>query len=211
MTTEYSIERQWCSNCQREVRAAPVGVIPFSRFGLNLFTSVLVWRYRFRDPLNKIAERLFAHYALRVSEGELVQLLKRGKKFLGWRYDEILREVRGSPSKHGDETGWRVNGENWWCWGALNDKNVYYTIEDTRGGGIALEIFEGSKGVLVRDDYAGYEKVKGDQQSCWTHALRKSHDAAHLMKMPQMKQVNSIKPSRICLVSYLKILPNHLI
>jgi transposase len=168
VTTEYSVERQWCKNCHKEVRAAPVGVIPGSRLGLNLFTCVLTWRYRFRDPLNKIAERLLTHYALRISEGELVQLLKRGKKFLGWRYDEILSEVRGSPSKHADETGWRVNGENWWCWGALTNTSVYYTIEDTRGGGIARDIFEGNKGVLVRDDYAGYEKVSGDQQSCWT-------------------------------------------
>lgn len=179
VTTEYSIERQWCSNCHKEVRAKPQNVIPHSRFGFNLFVCALVWRYRFRDPLNKIAERLKVFYQLKISEGELVLLLKRGKLFLGEKYDDILKEIRGSPAKHGDETGWRVNGENWWCWAALTDKSIYYTIEDTRGAGIAKEIFEGSKGVLVRDDYAAYSSIPCEQQSCWTHLLRKSHDAAH--------------------------------
>ena len=179
ITTEYSIERQWCSYCHKEVRACPENIIPSSRFGINLFTCVLAWRYRFRDPLNKIAERLSTHYSLHISEGKLVLLLKQGKKFLGENYEDILKEVRGSPSKHADETSWRMNGQNWWCWGALTNKSTYYTIEESRGGGIARKIFEGSHGVLVRDDYAGYQQVKGDQQSCWTHLLRKSHDSAH--------------------------------
>lgn len=177
--TEYSIERQWCSKCHREVRAKPKNVIPHSRYGFNLFVCVLVWRYRFRDPLNKIAERLKVFYQLKISEGELVILLKRGKHFLGKKYDDILKEIRGSPAKHGDETGWRVNGENFWCWVALTEKSIYYTIEESRGGAIVKELFEGSKGVLTRDDYAAYANIPCEQQSCWTHLLRKSHEAAH--------------------------------
>lgn len=179
ITTEYSLERQWCSHCRKEVSALPVNVIPYSRYGFNLFVCLLAWRYRFRDPLNKIVERLKVYYQLQISEGELVILLKRGKRFLGNRYDDILREVRASPAKHGDETSWRMNGENWWCWAALTEKSIYYTIEDTRGKGVAKEIFEGSKGVLTRDDYAAYNSIDCEQQSCWTHLLRKSHDAAH--------------------------------
>ncbi len=177
--TEYSIERQWCSNCHKEVRALPKNVIPNSRYGFNLFVCVLAWHYRFRDPLNKISERLKVHYQLKVSEGELVLLLKRGKHFLKEKYDDILKEIMESSSKHGDETSWRVNGENWWCWAALTDKNVYYTIEQSRGGGVAKDIFTGAKGVLTRDDYAAYNSIPCEQQSCWTHLLRKSHDAAH--------------------------------
>lgn len=179
ITTEYSIERQWCSNCHKEVRAIPDNVIPHSRYGFNLFVCVLVWRYRFRDPLNKIRERLKVFYQLSISEAELVLLLKKGKLFLGDKYDDILKKVRGSPAKHADETGWRVNGQNWWCWAGLTENNIYYTIENTRGKAVAKEIFEGSQGVLTRDDYAGYNIVDCEQQSCWTHLLRKSHDAAH--------------------------------
>jgi len=178
ITTEYSIERQWCSNCQKEVRACPVGVIKDSKLGINLLTCILVWKYRFRDPLNKIAERLYTFYKLKVSEGSLVDILKRAKDWLGPLYDKILLEIRQNPVKHADETGWRVGGENWWCWTGVSPKSTYYTIEETRGGGIAKEMFEGSIGVLVRDDYAAYTKLPLPQQSCWAHLLRKSHEAS---------------------------------
>jgi transposase/FtsZ-binding cell division protein ZapB len=178
ITTEYSIERQWCSNCQKEVRAQPAGIIKGSKLGINLVTCILVWKYRFRDPLNKIAERLHTFYKLKVSEGSLVDILKRAKDWLGPLYDKILLEIRQNPVKHADETGWRVGGENWWCWTGVSPKSTYYTIEETRGGGIAREMFEGSVGVLVRDDYVAYEKLPLPQQSCWAHLLRKSHEAS---------------------------------
>jgi len=174
ITTEYSIERQWCSNCQKEVRACPVGIIEGSKLGINLLTCILVWKYRFRDPHNKIAERLYTFYKLKVSEGSLVDILKRAKDWLGPLYDKILLEIRQNPVKHADETGWRVGGENWWCWTGVSAKSTYYTIEETRGH----DMFEGSKGVLVRDDYAAYEKLSLPQQSCWAHLLRKSHEAS---------------------------------
>lgn len=179
ITTEYSIERQWCPNCKKEVRAQPLGVIPGSKLGINLFTSILVWKYRFRDPLNKIAERLLTHYNITVSEGTLVDMLAKAKVWFGPLYDEILKEIRGSPHKHADETGWRVSGENWWAWTGVTQKSTYYTIEESRGGGIAQEIFEGAKGVLIRDDYKAYEKLPLPQQSCWAHPLRIGHDLSH--------------------------------
>jgi transposase len=177
-TIQYTIERQWCNNCHKEVRAVPHGVIPGSRLGVNLLTMALVWHYRFREPFNKIVERLWTQYGIHVSEGTLVAMAQRAKEWFGSEYDNILEEIRGSPVKHGDETGWRVNGENWWCWVAVTKKSVYYTIEDSRGGGIARDIFQGAIGILVRDDYAGYKALSLLQQSCWTHLLRVSHTTA---------------------------------
>lgn len=178
ITTEYSIQRQWCPKCGKEVKAVPQEVIPGSRLGANLITMVMVWRYRFREPLNKIAERLFTHYGIHISQGALVKILGRSKDWLGPNYEKILEEIRGSPVKHADETGWRVNGENWWCWGGITTKSVYYTIEDSRGGGVARDIFKNATGVLVRDDYPGYSKLPLVQQSCWSHPVRISRDLA---------------------------------
>lgn len=179
ITTEYSIERQWCPKCIKEVRAAPVGIIPESKLGVNLFTCVLVWKYRFRDPFNKIKERLSTYYNINISEGTLALMLSKAKKWLGPKYDEILVEIRGSPVKHADETGWRVGGENWWLWTGVTPKSTYYTIEESRGGGVAKDMLEGSKGVLIRDDYAAYQKLALPQQSCWAHPLRIGHDLSH--------------------------------
>lgn len=177
MVTEYQIERQWCKTCNKEVHATPKGVISGSRFGSNLVTMVLVWKYRFRDPLNKIVEKLNTFYGLSLSEGTLVGMLQRAKEWLGDDYDKLIIEIRGASVKHADETGWRVNGENFWAWVFLSKQSVYYTIEETRGKGIPQEKLKGATGVLIRDDYGGYTKLPIRQQSCWAHLLRKSHEA----------------------------------
>ncbi|MDI6809997.1 MAG: IS66 family transposase [Candidatus Eisenbacteria bacterium] len=178
VTTEYTIERQWCSLCKKEVRAVPAGTIPSVRLGMNLVTMVMVWRYRFREPFGKIAERLKTQYDLHLSQGALVHILQRTRRWLGPRYEEFLAEVRGSPVKHADETGWRVSGENWWSWVFASQKSTVYTMEETRGGGVPKIFLSGATGLLVRDDYGGYTNLPIAQQSCWAHLLRLARDLA---------------------------------
>lgn len=178
ITTEYTIERQWCGTCGKEVHALPKGVISNSRLGVNLITLVLVWRYRFREVMAKITERLQTEYGMTVSEGEIAAILTRCQQWLGPKYDDLIEEVRAAPYKHADETSWRVNGDNWWCWGFVSQKSVVYTIEETRGKGIPQAKLKGAQGILVRDDYGGYTKLPLEQQSCWVHLLRRSREAA---------------------------------
>lgn len=178
IATEYEIERQWCSNCHREVRAVPEGVIPGSRLGINLFTMMMVWHYRFRDPFNKIAEKLNTFYSLNVSEGTLVLMLERAKEWLGEKYDKLIDRIRGAPVKHADETGWIVGADDWWAWVFTTTNETVYTIEESRGGGVAKRMLANAIGILVRDDYKAYLALRLLQQSCWAHLLRVSHNEA---------------------------------
>lgn len=175
--TEYTIERQWCTTCKKEVRALPNAVIPGSKLGSNFLTMILVWRYRLRLPVAKITELLQTMYGLAVSQGTIIFSLLHAKQFLGEQYDTLLSEIRGSPILHADETGWRVAGKNSWAWTFVTPKTTLFTIEETRGKGIPEEKLKGAIGVLVRDDYGGYTKLPLPQQSCWAHLLRKSHEA----------------------------------
>lgn len=191
IVTQYQIERQWCKQCKKEVHATPKGVIPGSRFGSNLLTMVLVWKYRFREPLNKIVEKLRIFYGLSLSEAALVGMLQRAKEWLGDDYDKLIIEIRGASVKHADETGWRINGENGWAWVFLSKQSVYYTIEETRGKGIPEEKLKGATGVLIQDDYGGYTKLPMIQQSCWAHLLRKSHEAVEQVSVSEeMRQLH---------------------
>lgn len=104
--------------------------------------QVLVWKYMCRIPLNIIVTLLETSYGLHVSQGTLVLFLKRASQYFGESYKQILQEVRAAPVKHADETGWRVNGQNNWCWAFLKEDAVYYTIEETRGKGIPERIFK---------------------------------------------------------------------
>lgn len=176
---KYEVERQWCGNCKKEVTAIPSGVIPKSRLGINLIIQALVWKYACRLPFAVIAELFTTTYGITVSKGGIAKILFRTKRWFGPRYQTLLKQIRASPVKHADETGWRINGVNSWLWAFLTRNEAYYTIEETRGKGVPNKILGNSKSsdVLVRDDYKGYEKLPLTHQSCWAHLLRKSHEA----------------------------------
>jgi transposase len=182
ITTKYTIQRQWCGNCQKEVCGIPQGTLPGLRFGINFLGWLLLQKYRMRTPLAKLRELALATYQLKVTEGGLQKLLSKLKKQLGTNYTEILKEIRKAKVKHADETSWRVQGKNHWCWLFTTQKAAYYTIEETRGHGVPKKVLEGSppNAVLVRDDYAGYNCIDAHHQSCWSHLLRVSHDLAVL-------------------------------
>jgi len=192
--TRYDVEKQWCRKCKKEVVITPVGVIPGSRLGINLVIQVLIWKYVCRIPLNIIVTLLEITYDVHVSAGTLILFLRKTSQYFGKPYRQILKEVRAAPVKHADETGWRVNGQNNWCWAFLKEDAVYYTIEETRGKGVPERILKDChpEDVLVRDDYAGYKKLPFVHQSCWAHLLRESHkEVTQKTASEEMKQLHT--------------------
>lgn len=177
--TSYASERQWCSKCHKEVAAKASMVIPHSRLGLNLIIQILIFKYVCRMSLEIMVTTLSQTYGVSITEGGMINILKRTRDWLGQKeYGKLLKAIRGSPIKHADETGWRINGVNSWLWAFLTSKEVYITIEQTRGGGVARSVLEGSSrmDVLIRDDYSAYKNLPLHQQSCWAHLLRKSRE-----------------------------------
>lgn len=175
--TKYHIQRQWCSHCQKEVCATPKETIENSPFGINILIWALIQRYRLRLPLNLIVASLKIQYDLKISEGALQKLLQNAKVRCGPKYQELIEEIRKNKLKHADETGWRINGQNCWCWMFSSPQSIIYTIEETRGKGVPKKILgEKPEGVLVRDDFGSYKHLAMPQQSCWAHLLRNSRE-----------------------------------
>jgi transposase len=175
---EHQIERQWCPECNKEVSAAPTGVIPNARFGINILMLVMILKYSLRSSIDSIQFFLLSAYGIPISKGAIYNLLKKAQQCLGAAYDKIAQDVKLSCVKHADETGWRIAGINGWIWAFLTNDAVYYTVEESRGKGIPDNFFRGSpeNSILVRDDYRGYLNLPMKQQSCWAHLLRKSHE-----------------------------------
>jgi len=177
--TKYKIQRQWCSHCQKEVYGEPKDALPHFRFGLNLIIWIMFQKYQLRLPLNLIVNSLKEQYGLKITEGGIQNILHTMKERFGSRYQELIQEIQRSKVKHADETGWRINGQNVWCWLFSSQKSILYTIEETRGKAVPEKILgENPQGVLVRDDYASYKHLDMAQQSCWTHLLRNSREPA---------------------------------
>jgi transposase len=179
--TKYTIQKQWCAVCKKEVRAVPEGTIKHSPFGLNILLWTLVQKYHLRLPLNRIVSSFKIQYNLKITEGSIQNLLSLARKQFGKKYDELIDEVKSGKVKHADETGWRIQGQNAWVWMFSSEKAIFYTIEETRGKGVPQKVLgKDPPGVLVRDDYGAYKHLNLPQQSCWAHLLRVSKEKTKL-------------------------------
>jgi len=169
---KYIIHRYWCPNCQTFVRSTQVPDI--QRIGPNVMGYVLYARYRLRLPYNLIQNSLLDLHDFKISEGEINQKLQEAKDLFGKDHDAICELIKNARAVHADETGWRMNGANWWLWVFVTDKGVVrYVIEDTRGQGVPKLALGGKTDrVIISDGYAAYAKLPGQKQQCWVHLLR---------------------------------------
>lgn len=173
------VERK-CPKCQKaftpkaEMQQAAVGQ---QRVGISVQSEVVVLREGCRLPFEIIQRYLEQRYGLHLSVGELVALVqgfaRRGKK----DYEALEKQIRGSPVVHGDETGWRENGQNGYLWSFSTPEVRYFLYRRSRGKTVVKEVLgEEFDGVLVSDFYASYNVHEGNHQRCWIHLLRDIHE-----------------------------------
>lgn len=168
---EFTITRHWCGNCQTFVRSPDVP--PISRIGLKTLGYILYARYRLRLPIEKIKESLHDLHNFKISEGEIVAKLREAETMFGKDFDAISALIQQSHVVYADETGWRMDGENWWLWAFTTEKGTQYLLENTRGKGVAERALGEKKDrVIVSDGYAVYKNLAGTKQQCWVHLLR---------------------------------------
>lgn len=170
--TKFIIDRYWCSNCETFVRSPEIPVI--SRIGKNVMAYVLYARYRLRLPQEKIKQSLDDLHNFTISEGEISEKLQEASMLFGKDYQAISELISTAKAVYADESGWRMNGENWWLWSFTAKQGTRYVIEETRGGGVPQMILgtENKNRVIISDGYAVYRKLTGENQQCWVHLLR---------------------------------------
>lgn len=169
---KYIITRHWCSHCEEYVKSPEVP--PIKRIGNNVLGYILYARYRLNLPFSKIQESLRDLHNFKISEGEIVEKLKEAEVLFGKDYRSICELIKQANVVHADETGWRMDGENWWLWVFVTSRgDTRYTIEKTRGKGVAQDALGQKKDrVIISDGYAAYKNLEGFNQQCWVHLLR---------------------------------------
>ncbi len=183
---KYIISRYWCSHCKGFVKSPHVP--PITRIGPNVMGYILYARYRLRVPVEKIKESLFDLHNFRISEGEISEKLKEAQALFGKDYEAIIKLIKDARIVYADETGWRMDGENWWLWVFSTEKGVRYMLEMSRGKGIPEEALGKKKDrIIVSDGYAVYSKLPGDKQQCWVHLLRRAKHVSSLLYQDLVK------------------------
>ncbi len=169
---KYLIPRYWCGGCKKIVEQKPTDVFPNYRFGMNLCVLIMLLRM-IALPVNKIQRMLDVLFNLKMSSATVENILYRCADEFDGRYDEILGEIRDAGNVNADETGSRVDGENWWLWVFVTKAAALYKIEHSRGKKVVEDTLgEKFAGVLSSDSYNAYESLECRKQKCLVHYLR---------------------------------------
>ena len=167
-------EQKYCKACQKVTTAKTDIALPKSDTGLNTTVHLIYLWISMCLPFTRIASYLVTIFGQNLSTAGLCAQVIRVSKIMNPVYDEILEDVKQSDILHADETGWRVQGKNWWLWVFGSKESAIYTIDKSRGKDVVHRIL-GSffMGVLVVDGWRAYMSLLCEQQSCMAHLLRK--------------------------------------
>lgn len=167
-------ERQWCGNCRMEVNARDGRILPFTEYGINTFMMTMVLRFKCHSSLQNIAAVLAVSHGLKLSKSDISSFLKQAKIYLKSRYDQLADSIRKGKVIYSDETGWLINGKPAWMWIMTNEKATVYFAAESRGKGIARQLYGNSHAFSMHDGLKSYQsQAAPDKQCyCWSHFLR---------------------------------------
>lgn len=178
--TEHVVYHGWCSQCQKW-REAPVQVsaevIGHGRMGVRIGSLIAYLRTVLRVPVRQIQVYLATLHQLKISTGEIVEVLHRLTRQMEPRVEALKTAIRASPAVQADETGWREDGKNGYIWSVSTPDVRYYEYHHSRGSEVIKQLLgESFEGVLGSDFFASYNIYQGLHQRCWVHLLRDGHD-----------------------------------
>jgi transposase len=174
--TEWTIHRYWCCGCGKQVAGTIPGILPKTSIGPNTLTFVVIAKYRWHQPYEKIQDQLKTTFGLHASQGEIALLIERAADLVGEKWHDIIKAVKAGRTVHCDETGWHINGKKVWAHTFATDYAVLYEISSTRGKQIAENQLQGFTGTRVTDCLPNYKNLPGSHQICWAHLTREAQE-----------------------------------
>jgi transposase len=181
--TEHHVVKRWCPHC--DAWRSPTldlsqQVFGQGRIGLGIASLVAHLRTALRMTIRQIQAYLHTIHHLWLSTGEIVELQHRVQKKTEKTVEDLKKKVQASPVIHGDETGWRQDGQNGYVWVLTTpgpEGIRLYTYDHSRGQAVVKKLLgDAHDACLVTDFYCGYNDYAGPQQRCWVHLLRALHD-----------------------------------
>ena len=184
ITTKYLIHRKYCPKCKKIVEKEIKDALPHARFGLALMLLIMYLRLALRLPGNKVRDYLMDVYNLKISEGEIVHILKQLVAVFGDYYAHLEKLIKLARVKHTDLTSWRINGRNYFAWVFIACGVVLYKIRKRSNHKVPLTVFgkKQKNAVLVVDRHSAFrtlaEKAGFLLQLCWSHILEDANELA---------------------------------
>jgi transposase len=107
------------------------------------------------------------------STGSVEAILQRAGDALAEPYDELLTAVRGARHVNMDETGWRLQGDRRFLWGAFSPRHAVMRIVADRHADRVGQLLGASTAIVTSDRWRAYDQLPlARRQLCWAHLKR---------------------------------------
>jgi transposase len=169
---QYAVKCPCCGH--KQTGEAPAGLEMERAFGARLEATVVYYRQQQHMSYVRAEAALRDLYGVKISPGGIDKIMQRGGQQAARQVDPIQAEIQQSAVVHCDETGSRVDGQNWWQWVFCSATAVLHVIRFDRSVDVIKEVMAGHKvDVWVSDCYSAQMKAPaGQRQLCMAHQLR---------------------------------------
>lgn len=162
----------------------PPKIIPKSGIDQSIWIHILVEKYLYQRPLNRILASL-SEYGVDLAAGTICDGLMRLAPLFEVFAEPIHEKSLQEKLWHADETRWCVmeliEGKathRWWIWVFVSQSTVVYVLAPGRDAGVVGDFFDGvAGGFLCVDRYSSYKCFVKTHRGfilvfCWAHVRR---------------------------------------
>jgi transposase len=170
--------RQYAAECpccgQKQIDEPPAGLEMGRSFGARLEGTVVYYRQQQHLSYARTISALHDVHGVEISTGGIDRIMQRGGKAALEQVEPIQAEIQQSAVVHSDETGSRVDGQNWWQWVFCSRSAVLHVIRFDRSVDVIKAVMAGHEvEVWVSDCYSAQVKsMAKERQLCLAHQLR---------------------------------------
>ena len=170
---------------------SPARLINRGKFGISVWTSVLLDKFAYGRPSQRLLQDL-ADHGLNMAPGTLADGLQAIAPLFKPLDDALQSKLRTEPYWHADETRWAVFvdvlgkvGHRWYMWVFQSCSVVHYVVDESRGAEVIIAELAGvKKGIISCDRYSGYKRFARLNPEvklafCWAHQRRDFLDLAN--------------------------------
>ncbi len=164
----------YCKNCKKVVSPKDEDEISGSRIGPRAKAFAAFLRYAVKISSRDVKALFEKAFNLKIAVSSIAGFMDALKREALPVYNDLLAGLKKGPFIHADETGWSIDGINYWLWKFSNKKICVSHIDKGRGQKVVEKILGNNYlGVLISDFLSAYNKIiTKAKQRCLAHLFR---------------------------------------
>ena len=172
--TKYIRHYGYCKNCHKIFLPKGDDELFCSYIGPAAKAFAVYLKYKVKVSDRDISDLFYKMFNLRLDPSSVSGFRNQMGRAGLPLYNELLKDLRKSTYINADETGWKLDGKNFWLWKFANKKVSITHIDRSRGAKVVENIL-GKKygGILISDFLSAYNRVETEaKQKCIVHLKR---------------------------------------